>query len=132
MNPLRKSTHRQQGFVLIEAVVALVILVAVLAIFYRGWSAATASTARADLAADALALARQRLETAGIETPLRRAAGSGTAGRFDWSVTVAPHRPAEGALQRAWFVRVEVSWRESRGAPARTIALSTIKLERPP
>lgn len=133
----RLSTHRDRGFVLIEAIVALTILLAVLGLFYRGWRAVADQTIRADMAAGALMIARERLEAAGVETSLKSESSFGSQGDYQWALEVLDRPTASGPQLterslRSYTVRVEVSWRGGGSQAGGNVRLATVKLSRRP
>ncbi|HTY70378.1 MAG TPA: type II secretion system protein [Alphaproteobacteria bacterium] len=123
------------GFTLIEILVALALLgltigaiASVLSDSARGYNAA-------GNAQTALALAEDKLESAGITEPLRVGQTEGQFDeRFSWRVAVTNYRdkPPVGAVAAQsdalglFRVQVTVGWRE--GVRDRQIALSTVRL----
>ncbi len=120
------------GFTLMEALVALVILIAMTTLLYRGLSSALRLSAVADRSEAALLLAKARLASAGSETPLQQGQASGVEGGLAWSVDTQPYASALSSLPpgpAAFWITVTVSWRDGAGRP-RTIELKSLKLAR--
>ena len=126
-------SHRTHGFTLIETLVAL----ALFAVVFAALSASLAGgirgvrLARMDLAATMLA--RAKLAAAGVETPLADAQQeTGETDGFMWFVNVRQHlRPDVDVREtgpKAYWVAIDVSWRDGPLSPRRTIQLKTLKL----
>ncbi len=115
-----------------EALVALAILGAALALIYQTMAAGWGAVRRTGLESKAVAAAMSRLEAAGRETPLAEGSTTGTEDGLDWRVDVS--RYAQPGLVvatpplAAWWVKVEVSWRDSAASAQRTVAFTTVKL----
>jgi general secretion pathway protein I len=126
------SKHGNQGFTLIEVLVALAIvglaLGAIASVFSNGLSVhETVSGAEA-----ALAVAEEQLALAA--TSLHPGASNGTyGGRFAWRATVAPYTDpsdqspdAPTTLPQLYRVAVSVAWQDGRHN--RALSLSTLRL----
>jgi prepilin-type N-terminal cleavage/methylation domain-containing protein len=135
----------QAGFTLVETLVslavltlALVALVQIFGIGFRGVRLSESDTA-------ALHLATLQLARAGTETPLSAGQQQGTtSGGLEWSVVIEPYVPrgteGEASSQpasragglEAYWVTAEVRWQSSAFAAAQTLSLTTLKIRTPP
>ena len=124
---------RQAGFTLMETIVALVVFAAVVVALERGTATGWRGLRLAQMDAGALALARARLASAGIDSELAdESVQSGEEDRYEWRLAVRKYAPPEGVAvpQRlaGYWVNVAVSWRDRPAGPPRTIELQTLKL----
>jgi general secretion pathway protein I len=130
----RTSACGERGFTLIEALVALMIMIAMVTMFYGSLSSALKISDHTGRTEVALRVAQSRLAASGIETPLRAGVEEGRDGDIGWRVDVRPYSAAGGDAQSiglaAFYVSVTVSWRDRRGGKPRSLTLSTVKLER--
>jgi prepilin-type N-terminal cleavage/methylation domain-containing protein len=121
----------QRGFALTEALVALAILGATLALIYQTMASGWGAVRRTGLDAQAVATAMARLETVGREIPLAEGATQGRDDVFSWKVDISRHvMPGLIATQPqipAWWVKVEVTWQEVGNAPARRVNFTTLR-----
>ncbi len=128
----RPSRNLQEGFAVMEALVALAILGAALALIYQTMAAGWGAVRRTGLESKAVAAAMSRLEAAGRETSLTEGSTAGTEGGLDWRVDVSRYtQPGLVVVTpplAAWWVKVEIVWRESPTSAQRTIAFTTLKL----
>ena len=124
------------GFTLVESLVALAIFVAVISALYQGLSVGWRGLRRADAEDMALALAQNKLATAGVETPLVASTQSGAAGDgMLWQADIRPYATALPAAQtpqdlQGFWVTVTVRWKEGPRRREQTLQLQTIKLRR--
>lgn len=128
----------ERGFSLIEALVALLVMAAVLAVLMEGLRGGWRGATLADQETHALAIARSELAKAGIEWPLTAGHREGTyAGGYAFTVEATPRPEPEGsAFDRAvsgraaptYRVTVVVHWRGRGTHQAREVRLETIKL----
>jgi general secretion pathway protein I len=126
----------EDGFTLIETLVALVIMIGVATLLYRGFSGALTASSAAEGAEAALLVAQSRLAALGIETPLAPGVAEGREGEASWRIAVRPYAAAaEGdgltAGPKAFWATVTVVWRERFGG-RHSLQLTTVKLERAP
>jgi type II secretory pathway pseudopilin PulG len=135
----------EAGFTLVETLVslvvltlALVVLVQIFGIGFRGLRLSESDTA-------ALHLATSQLARAGTETPLRTGQQQGTtSGGLEWSVVIEPYVPrrADGEAKsdpvsqagglEAYWVTAEVRWQSSAFGAAQTLSLTTLKIRTAP
>lgn len=126
------------GFSLIEVLVALIVtglaLAAAAGVFRTGLLGHEAA-AGTDAA---LALAEEKIATAGVTEPLRPGHRAGLFGeRFQWQVSIEPYQEKSSAgfdqplpdLQ-LYRIAVTVAWRD--GHRQRALALDTLRLGAPP
>jgi prepilin-type N-terminal cleavage/methylation domain-containing protein len=139
----------QDGFTLIETIVALALFSGVFVLLNQGLTASWQGKRRADQDATAAALATAQLASAGIETALVDGARtSGQQGAFNWELTISKYvvpsddtakeflagdaaRPTGVATVAAYWVGIEVSWPNGPLQKPRTLRLRTLKLGRP-
>lgn len=130
------NDHRSAGFTLIETLVALVIFVAGYLLVYQTVSVGWRGTQVAHTESAALRIAQSRLAAAGVEQRLQEGEQSGqSADGYAWTTQVARYRrpdsdDAPGQLAAYW-VRVDVKWREGPLRKARSLRLETLKLAVP-
>ncbi|MDX2308360.1 MAG: prepilin-type N-terminal cleavage/methylation domain-containing protein [Hyphomicrobium sp.] len=137
------ASHSDQGFTLVEALVALVILASIAGMFQSNLGSGLAGLRIARLEAAAVDLARSKLAAAGIETPFVTGTTSGvTASGLSWTADLRPFtasstRPdtdfeSDQAKRRGlaplWRATVTVKWREAPARKMRTLTLETLKL----
>jgi len=123
------SNHRQQGFSLLEVLVALSLLAFSLAVLLRIYGGAARNLVATEGYARATAIAESELARVGAEPGLalrtyERDAGGG----YHVRVTVEPFEPARRRIQAAlepYLVSVEVAWGERA---TRTVTASTVRL----
>src|SRR5262249_48918334 len=97
-----------------------------------GWRGIQVASAEAV----ALRLAQDRLASAGIEAPLQNGQQtSGSEGGYDWSIQIQPYAQTDSDRKptqlAAYWVTVEVHWREGPLRRNRSLQLSTLKLKAP-
>jgi general secretion pathway protein I len=131
-HPLRGSMVRQQGFSLLEVVVAFAILALTLGVLMQIFSRALNTTALSGEYSRAATLAEARLNTVGIDIPLE--AGSYTGDPEDgiaWQVFIEPYQPGEVTWEPtldAFRVTAVASWGGDRVESRREVSLSTLRL----
>lgn len=119
------------GFTLIEVLVALAIGALLIATAYRGFAVGWRGMRISEDEAVALAVARSELASAGIAYPLTAGDRSGVTTGITWTTSLRPYEPPAQAgfnfdSPSAYWVEVEALWRE-RSAGARFIRLVTLK-----
>lgn len=130
-----RHTRHQDGFTLLEAIVALIIAGAALAALYQGAAAGLGATATSSLREQAIVRARSHLAMAAHGGRLTAGTFQGDDGEgFHWLLRVAPvqvaairqrgvaTRPASGQLT-LYSVQSVITWRE--GAATRRVSLAT-------
>jgi general secretion pathway protein I len=132
---LLQRAESQQGFTLIEVLVAFAIAAALLVPLLRIFSGGMGGLARSERASRALLWAESVLAARDGETPLSEGVESGDlADGYHWQRTVTFYREAATPSQIVplvpYDVRMTVSWRE-RGQ-ARAVTLETLMLAPPP
>lgn len=133
-------TAREDGFTLLETLVALAILAGALATLQQalgaGWKGLRA--ARTELGA--VEHARAQLAAAGVTTDLREGQSEGvTPDGYRWQITIAP-LVAESRLRTAapskfagYWVTATARWQSGSGlAGGRAVTLRTLKIGAPP
>ena len=130
-----RQTKRQQGFSLLEILVAFAILTLALGILLKIFSGGVNSAGVAEEYSAAVQIAEGLMAKTGVETPLQAGVVSGQEDeRYDWEVVVEPYYadtelPDLKAMNLLLFkVNVLVRWGQGNG---REIRLSTLKLTSP-
>jgi prepilin-type N-terminal cleavage/methylation domain-containing protein len=122
------TSRHDQGFTLLETLVAVTILSITLVMLFRAVAGGARTIERTQRAADALALAQSLLEGAGEDQPLApgKLAGTSKDGSH-WTISMTPYQApgaaGTSALPKAYWVAVTVQ--EPDRAP---VVLSTLKL----
>lgn len=131
-----------EGFSLMEMLVALGIIITMSILLYRGFAGGLNAADSAAGAEAALLVAQSRLAALGLETPLRAGEEEGTESGVLWHMSVRPYAAEDegivpaaagpaAAVPKAFWARVTVVWRERRGRAHRSLQLTTLKLELP-
>jgi len=130
---------KQDGFSLLEVLVAFVILSLVATALFRLFGGALGNAAAADEWSRAALVAETRLTIAANVQPLREASDQGNEsdGRVRWETKVAPYDPpstpddiaraSETMPTRLYRVTVNVHFPSDNGGE-RTVSLATLKL----
>jgi general secretion pathway protein I len=130
---------KENGFSLLEVLVAFVILSLVATALFRLFGGALGNAAAASDWSRALLVAQTRLAVAASALPLREVTdqGSETDGRIRWETKVAPYTPpnttddleraSEALPTRLFRVSVDVRFPSDSGRD-RIVSLSTLKL----
>ncbi|HSN20794.1 MAG TPA: type II secretion system protein [Usitatibacter sp.] len=132
---MRTRPRREDGFTLIEVVVAFVLLGLVLSTGFEIFSEGMTRAAALDERSRALEVARSHLEDAGAEEPVKPAIAQGEAQdpRFHWTTAITPSTegidpahpiPSAYALYR---IEVKVDWRGGDGKD-HSFSLATLRL----
>ena len=136
---MRRQLRRcaNQGFTLMEILVAFVVLATAVAVLYRTFSTNIRNVDAISGYSEAIAIAESRLMAIGLEHPIVEGEESGETDdrRFKWKVAIRPYTPP-GAVEapNTFFnanqllrATVAVSWDES-GLQKRSIELSTVRM----
>ena len=128
---IKKS--KQQGFSLLEILIAFSILAFSLGILLNIFSGGLRRTIVSEEYQQAVIIAQSKLAAAGVETELEEAKGHGKVqDKYAWSVQVQPYDDeqigvaAEGSSLEAFQVTVKVEWAE--GKSERIVELNTLRL----
>jgi prepilin-type N-terminal cleavage/methylation domain-containing protein len=129
---MRTST-RDDGFTLVETLVALIVFVACYLVIHESLSLGWKGVRAAHSEEAALRIAQARLAAEGVETPLAEGTRSDTTGEgFAWTIEVRRHDGSgkEGTRPplTGFWVSVEVRWTDAQLRRARSLALTTFKL----
>jgi len=125
----------QQGYSLVEVLVAFVILAMALTVLFRIFSSGLRNV---DVSADysrAVLVAEERLTAPGRGEDLQAGVSEGVvADRYRWTRNISEYRvegydPVRDSGVAAFRIEVEVLWESGRSD--RRVALSTIRLDRP-
>jgi general secretion pathway protein I len=131
----------EEGFTLLEVIVALAIAAASVASLYKIYAVGWRGVRLAGIDSAAIEVARTQLASAGIETPLEDGTFSGVSpDGIEWTSEIRSYLPpdeqgipfppsAEAKAPQAYWVRVRVVWKEGRARPERSLELETIKLK---
>ena len=135
-----RGARAQDGFTLLEVVVAFVVLALTLVTVFQVFSAGLSRAADLEEYSQALSLAQAKVAGVGVEETIKEGemAGESKDRRYRWSVKVARHQeaaPATGqaapATPQATFglyrIDVRVGWRAADGRD-RDVSLSTLQL----
>ena len=128
------ARRRQQGFTLIEILVAFMILTLALTVIFRIFSGGLRNL---ELSADytrAALVAESQLAAAGVSIPLEPGETSGELGdSFSWQRIIEAYQPWEegkelSAAMQGYRVTVNVDW--ERAGQKRRLSLSSIRLRK--
>ncbi len=127
------NLNRQQGFSLLEILIAFSILALSLGILLNIFSGGLRRTVVSEEYQQAVIIAQSKLAAAGVETALENATAQGQSqDKYTWSVQVQPFNMdnldlADDTLELAAYqVVVTVNW--SEGNNQRQVELNTLKL----
>jgi general secretion pathway protein I len=123
--------HGEDGFTLMETLVALFIMISAATLLYRGFAAGMAAAGAADAQQAALTVAKSRLASAGPEIPLEPGHYEGVEDGAAWAMDVRLYAGQEGKPQAYW-VTVTVNWQDRSARAPRSLHLTTLKLRGKP
>ena len=130
-------SSRDQGFTLLEVIVALAIATASMAALYQIYAVGWRGVRLAGLDRAALEVAQNQLAAAGIVTPPSEGTTSGqTPDGIAWTAEIRPYAaPDDSAAAsasfekpKAYWVTVRAVWKEGPARKERVLELETIKL----
>lgn len=126
---MKNARSHDDGSVLIEAMVAVTIIAAVLAVTYRSLGESALRVRAADSARTATLIAQSRLAAVGSDIPLEPGETEGTEGAFAWVVTIDAEPAA--ASTSGTLLRVSARVRDIGGRADRvrvdTLRLATLR-----
>ena len=122
--------RRQQGFSLLEVLVAFAVLSISLGILYQSFGGSLRNLGASGNYSRAMIVAESKLAQVAAETPLEAGSRKGEEGGFQWRVEVVPYDEIEELPQtfEPFKMLVEVSWDEGRRK--RHFQLRTLRLSR--
>jgi general secretion pathway protein I len=121
----------EDGFTLMETIVALVIFVACYLLIHEGLSLGWRGVRLAQSEMAALQVAQSRLAAAGLDEPLAEGTREGIADGYPWTMDVRRREEAQAAAASplaAFWVTVAVPWRDGFAGRTRSVELTTLKL----
>jgi prepilin-type N-terminal cleavage/methylation domain-containing protein len=127
--------RRDEGFTLIETIVATAVFALLLSALYQGLTAGWRGIKKSNSEDAALSLLSQKLASAGVETPLEPSTASGTsADGVAWQSQVIPYvAPASGTisgLYQGFWVTVTVRWKNGQFSAEQKLQATTLKLRK--
>ena len=133
-----RGRRANQGFTLMEILVAFVVLATAVAILYQTFSTSIRNVDAISGYSEAIAVAESKLIAIGLEQPLVEGeeAGATEDKRYKWQIAVTPYTPPDGvgAPPNTFFnanqllrATVTVTWDETN-TQKRTVQLSTVRM----
>lgn len=124
------SCPRQQGFSLLEILVAFSILALSLGILLNIFSSGLRSAVISDEYIHAVTIAESKLAATGVESLLQEGDSYGEEDKYSWKIVVSPYYgeliDPENLSVTPYKITVEVAWQE--GKEHRTVVLNTLRL----
>lgn len=128
-----RGSTSEQGFSVVEGLIALAILAVAAGLMQQGLSQLGTGGSRAAHHLEALRIAESELATAGIASPLTAGVRQGLApGGYSWRLTARPAARSgeEGGYLSGYWTTAEVFWRETGESTPRSVSLTTLKIVR--
>ena len=132
----KAAAGADDGFTLIETIVALIIFVACYVLIQQGLALGWRGVSTSQGELKALHIAEARLAAAGVESPLSEGQQTGSENGYSWVVDVRRQTPEFEGDRRArarptgYWVAVEVSWRDETRR-TRALELKSLKIALP-
>ena len=124
-------TRREDGFTLIEAIVATAVFALLLSALYQGLTAGWRGIKKSNSEDAALSLLSQKLASTGVETPLETSTATGVADGIAWRSQITPY--ATGAVSgpyQGFWITVAVRWKNGPFSPEQALQATTLKLRK--
>jgi general secretion pathway protein I len=128
-----RHPHREEGFTLLEVLVAFAVLALTMGVLIEVFSQAIGNTIHSGAYSRAAALAEARLGAVGTDIPLQPGTYNGQPeDAMAWQVVIAPYDLGESGWQaplQPYLVTATAGWGGSDHA--REVSLSTLRLGEP-
>ena len=120
----------EQGFTLVEVLVAFAILALSLTVLYQLFGDSIGQTKRSDMRREALLIAQSKLAEVSALRPITRGETTGDAGAdFAWQARIRPSDQADEDQSSVWqLYDIEVAVRATGATSARLVTLKTQRL----
>lgn len=125
--------NKQQGFSLLEILIAFSILALSLGILLKIFSAGVNTAQVAEEYTAAVQIAESLMAKTGVETPLQATQAAGWEAKYHWSITVSPfefnpdNMDVKTLASELFKIKVTVTWGEENTAE-RQVELTTLRL----
>ncbi len=135
--PPPAPTNKDDGFTLVEVLVALAVVAITLPALFEIFTVGIAAIRASDQEDEAVRLAASKLAAAGIEVPLSDGHAEGqTDHGLTWTLDMRPDStPPSGPIYLGYRVSATVTWQPARGRSGgkhRAVTLETLKIARRP
>lgn len=132
-DPRARRLHREEGFTLLEVLVAFAVLALTMGVLIEVFSQAIGNTIQSGAYSRAAALAEARLGAVGTDIPLQPGTYNGQPeDGMAWQVVIAPYDLGESGWQaplQPYLVTATAGWGGSDHT--REVSLSTLRLGEP-